>query len=67
MNSNLDLLARAKLANPRAGVPPYSFEDLPTDWNTPLWSEIRHTYELSLVEFVALQTARCGQPQAGKY
>jgi hypothetical protein len=63
---NLDL-ARAKLANPPVGVPPFPFEDLPTDWNASLWTDIRNTYGLSLPELGALQKARCGQPHAGKY
>ena len=55
--NNLDL-ARAKLA---AGVPPYPFEDLPTDWNASLWTDIRQDYGLSLPELGVLQKASCGQ------
>jgi hypothetical protein len=66
MSTNLDL-ARDKLAKPPAGVSPYPFEDLPTFWNATLWDTIEATYRLSLAELGALQTARCGQSQAGKF
>ena len=48
--------ALAKLA---AGVPPYPFEDLPTEWIAPIWTDIKKEYKLSLPEFGASQKARC--------
>ena len=60
--------ARIKIAgNSDTSVPPsFPFDELPLRDDSPLWNEIRTTYNLSLVQLSALKNARCGQPQAGR-
>jgi hypothetical protein len=48
--------ARMKISKPTA---PFQFENLPTDRNDGLWSEIRTEYGLALEELSALKNARC--------
>ena len=57
--------AKEKLALPVAGnnsnvaPEPFPLVDLPSDRNANLWTEIRTTYGLSLVELGALQNFAC--------
>ena len=55
MEQTAEYSARAKIANR------FQFQNLPTDRNDTLWTEIRTQYELNLEELCALKNARCSQ------
>uniref|UniRef100_A0A0K6S6F5 Protein kinase domain-containing protein n=1 Tax=Chromera velia CCMP2878 TaxID=1169474 RepID=A0A0K6S6F5_9ALVE len=54
--------AKRKLGD---GNPPFPFDDLPTDRNDNLWSQIQEKYKLTLPELSALKNERCPAPSSG--
>ena len=50
--------AHLKLANSAEGLKPLRIADLPNDRNDNLWNRIEATYQLELVEIIALKNEK---------